>query len=147
MNLKMVGIYAKIKNGFIKPVVNTVNKIVHNPFVNNLVKTAAPALNSFIPGLGTGISTGFEIVKNITPVAQQLISDGEKGGIQNVFQNFTQGNYNKDIPKQLQRVIQSGMGLAKRPDTLHNRLQLRASPAPEMMNTAPFKNPRVEELD
>jgi hypothetical protein len=83
----MVGIYAKIKNGLnwiknhiFKPVVNTVNKITHNPFVNALVKTAAPALNSFIPGLGIGISTGFNVVKNATPVVQQLISDGEKEG-------------------------------------------------------------------
>jgi hypothetical protein len=92
----MVGIYAKIKNGLnwiknhiFKSVVNMANKIVHNPFMNTLVKTAAPALNSLIPGLGTGINTGFEVVKNITPVAQQLISDHDKGGIQNVAQNFT----------------------------------------------------------
>jgi hypothetical protein len=127
--------------------VNTVNKITHNPFVNALVKTAAPALNSFIPGLGTGISTGFKVVKNATPVVQQLISDGEKGGFQNVVQNFTQGKYNKAIPKQLQRLIQSGMGLAKRPEALHNRLQLRELPPPDDEINVPFKNPRVEELD
>jgi hypothetical protein len=40
----MVGIYAKIKNGFnwiknhiFKPVVNTVKKVVNNPFVKKIV--------------------------------------------------------------------------------------------------------------
>jgi hypothetical protein len=150
----MVNIYATIKNELnwiknhiFKPIVNTVNKITHNPFVNNLVNTAAPMLNSVLPGLGTGISTGFNVVKNAAPVVQQLISDGEKGGIQNVLQNFTQGNYNKAIPEQLRRMVQSGMTLAKRPDTLHNRLQLRALPPPDDEVKSSLRNPRVEGLN
>jgi hypothetical protein len=161
----MFGIWAKIKNGFnwikdhiVKPVVQTAGKVINNPFFNSLVKVAAPVLNSVMPGLGMRIQTGIGVAQRVIPVADQLLSDLDKGGAHQVFQNATQGNYNKALPQSVQRLIQSGVGLARRPNQLHNRLQLRALPGPQKEMTiatnqatsgAPqsLRNPRVEELD
>jgi hypothetical protein len=155
----MVGIWAKIKNGFnwvkdhiFKPVVCGLKKVVDNKFVKGIVKYAAPALNMVIPCLGTGIQTGFNFLSKAAPIASNLLSDHDKGGFKGVAKNVMGGKYNHVMPKQLQRAIQSGMELAKRPDTLHNRLQLRALPAPEKEIPSPVTprvqaNPRFEELN
>jgi hypothetical protein len=139
----MVGIYAKIKNGFnwiknhiFKPVVNTVKKVVHSPFVKKLVGFATPLLNTVAPGLGTGISTGFNI-------ADQVLSDADRGGVQGVIEKGMDGGYNQQLSgvPGLNKVMQS-MTLARRPSELNPLIQLKNDSA-----IVPRNRSYVEEID
>ena len=130
---KMVGIWAKIKNGFnwikdhiFKPVVNTVKKIIHNPFVKTIVDVGAPLLNTVVPGLGTGISTGFNIAGGVADAASNLMSDHDKGGTEGVIQKAVSGGYNQTLSQipAFRRVMNS-MKLAKRPEELNPLIELK----------------------
>jgi hypothetical protein len=66
-------------------------KVVDNLFVKNVVKWGAQLPSTLIPGLGTGISAGYNFTTNVAPVTQNILSDHDKGGFQGVAKNLTGG--------------------------------------------------------
>jgi hypothetical protein len=119
----MVGIWNKIKNGL-----NTIqNKVQQNliPFVGKLgdfvnskpVQTAAsfitPALTAVNPALGTAVSTGMNFL----------------GGLGNAANEFTKNNSVLEMAQNYKKgKLTSPQDFAKRPNQLHERIQLKALP-------------------
>jgi hypothetical protein len=143
----MVGIWAKIKNGFnwvkdhiFKPVVNGVRKVLDNKVVKNLFNFGAPLLNTVIPGLGTGIQTGYNVLTKVAPMAQQLMSDHDKGGAKGIAQKALSGGYTKSlhqipgVPRMIQRLnpnvqdLLKSLNLAKNPNQLNPLITLKKEP-------------------
>jgi phage-related protein len=112
----MVGIWSKIKNGlnWIKdkavntaiPVIGKINDIINSKAVSGAVNFAAPLLNSIYPALGTGIQAALPMVQNFS---QSLNNQAQK------FGNMIQPTRN----------VKQGIGLARRPDEIHPRLELK----------------------
>ena len=113
----MVGIWSKIKNGFnwikdhiVKPVVNTVKKVTHNPFVQKIVDWGS----SFIP-FGGALKKGFDIAGKVSEVADDVVGDHDRGGFEGIAQKAMTGGYNNSLRQiqPLNRFMQS-MSLAKK---------------------------------
>ena len=128
----MVGIYSKIKNGLnnfknkvIAPVFGTIADLTENPYVNSLINWAAPAVDSLIPGLGTGISTALPYANKISRKISEWATP-EK-----------QPSRTKQVDK--------GIHLARDIDDLHGRLELK----PEITGTeiVPYTRSYVEEVE
>ena len=96
---EMVGIYAKIKNGLswlkgkalknVAPVIGSIGDFANSSLVQGIAGLAAPALDSFAPGLGTGIKTGLGWVGNAGSIANGLARDyaeqGDNLGYTDIF--------------------------------------------------------------
>jgi hypothetical protein len=147
----MVGIYSKIKNFFsdlgdkaksvafeyVAPVVGKLGNIAGSEFVQGLATKAAPYLNGVIPGLGTGIQTALPWAKQIGDVANGAYKNYMQNpnyGFGDLINNVRNKKYGSKVPK--------GIGLARRPDELHSRIELKALPSPDDMPES-----FVEELD
>jgi hypothetical protein len=119
----MVGIWNKIKNGF-----NTIqNKVEKNliPFVGKLgdfvnskgVQAAAsfitPALTAVNPMSGTAVSTGMNFLGGLGDAANDY---AKNGSVLETAQNYAKSK------------LMSAQDVAKRPDQLHERIQLKALP-------------------
>jgi hypothetical protein len=142
----MVGIYAKIKNGLnwiknkatenVLPWVSKIGDLANSKAVQGIMGFATPALNSFIPGLGTGIGKGLNFL-------------GKLGGLSNnVNQHLKSGDLidyviNDDEAPMKTPKISPGIRLSRRPNALHERIKLKALPAPDDVYTGP----KVEEID
>ncbi|GHU19664.1 hypothetical protein FACS189472_09790 [Alphaproteobacteria bacterium] len=107
----MVGIFKKIKDGLnwiknkvvknLLPYVGKLGDIVDSDALQTVIKAIAPVADTIIPGLGTGINTAREFISKAGSGARTLM----KG-----FAN---------VPN-----------LAKRPNQLHDRIQLKSLPPP-----------------
>jgi hypothetical protein len=159
MKARMVGIWNKIKNG-LNNVKNTVAKnllpwmgkvgdFVNSQPFQSISSFVTPALNGFIPGLGSGISTGLNYLGKFGNIAKNMSADtmGKEFNLQNAMNTaykFANGAYSNDastdIPKK--RVLKQGIRLARRPDQLSDRIQLKAFP-----DGNGWSGPIVEELD
>jgi hypothetical protein len=83
-------------------------------------------LNTVIPGLGKGTGPVFKVVQSLAPIADQALSDTDRGGVQRVVEKAIDGGYNQ----QLSRIpgfdkLRQSMTLAKRPSELNPLIQLR----------------------
>jgi hypothetical protein len=124
-----VGIFSKAKN-FFTSLPSKVSKyapqffgklsdVLDSDVAKKLIGLAEPALNSVIPGLGTGLSTTLPQLSKFSR------------GIGNFGKGYIPSQYKpvKEVP-------------FKRPNELHERIQLKALPAPDSYN-----GPTVEEID
>jgi hypothetical protein len=149
----MVGIYSKIKNGlnwlkgkaakYVAPVVGQLGDLANSEFVQGAAGFLNPFLNSVAPGLGTGISTGLSYLGKAGDIANGLAADykekGDDFGFTDMYKNITSGKYTKNrVPK--------GIGLSKRPDELHPRIELKALPEPEEEVEENF-GPNLDEVE
>jgi hypothetical protein len=109
----MPGIYNKINKFFSKvvdtvkdnvlPVPGKIGDFIDSEFTKTVAGYAAPALNSLVPGLGTGLNS-------ILPYISQV---GE------FARNFSN-------PKPPMNSVPKGIYLSRRPDNLHNRIELKS---------------------
>jgi hypothetical protein len=150
----MVGIYSKIKNGlnwlkgkaakYVAPVVGTLGDLANSEFVQGAAGFLNPFLNSAIPGLGTGISTGLSYLGKAGDIANGLAADykeqGDDFGFTDMYKNITSGKYTNKKNR-----VPKGVGLSKRPDELHPRIELKALPEPE--GNDEYNGPVIEEVD
>jgi hypothetical protein len=128
----MVGIYSKLKTYFGKlgdgatkmaydyglPLVSKIGKFANSPFVQGLASRAAPALDSFVPGLGTAVSKGLPFVSRFGDMAQSAIDYHRPPAFANAKSSARSRKGRIGLAR--------GAGLAKRPDDLHERVQLKA---------------------
>ncbi|GHU24013.1 hypothetical protein FACS189472_17020 [Alphaproteobacteria bacterium] len=149
----MVGIFNKIKNGlnwmkgkalkYVAPVIGKLGDFAQSDFVQGIRKLGAPMLDSVIPGLGTGINTGLDWLGKAGDVANGLSQDyqeqGDNLGYSDIFKNIATGKYVK------KRKVPDGISLAKNPDQLHERIQLKMLPAPD--DAQGVSASYVEEID
>jgi hypothetical protein len=133
----MVGIYSKLKTFVGKlgdgassmvydyglPFVKKVGDFAGSSFVQGLANRAAPVLDTFIPGLGSGLSKGLPFISKLGGMAQSAIDDYRPPA----FASAKGGAKSRKRKIGLAR----GAGLAKRPDDLHDRVQLKALMPPE----------------
>jgi hypothetical protein len=145
----MVGIYAKIKNGLnwlqdtaykkALPFIGKLGDFAKSDLVKGVVGLAAPALNGIVPGLGAGVNAGLNYLGKFGDMANNAAADyaANPFGIVDGIQNFTSGKYNRPS---------KGIGLARRPDKLHNRIKLKALPPPDD-EPKPYNGPNIEEID
>jgi hypothetical protein len=78
----MVGIYSKIKNywdkakDFVKnkalPVVAKIGDVLNSDIVNGISSIAFPALDTVVPGLGTGLRTAKNFIGSVGNKAKGL---------------------------------------------------------------------------
>jgi hypothetical protein len=148
----MVGIYAKIKNGLnyskgaalkhVAQIVGNIGDFVQGDFMQGLTNLAAPVLDTFVPGLGTGVSKGLSWIGKAGNIANGLAQDyatqGDALGFGDMFKNITSGKYTATGKT-------GGIALAKRADQVHPRLDLKALPPPGEYN--PATGAYVEEID
>jgi hypothetical protein len=128
--IAIVGWYNKINKFFSKvadavkdnvlPVLGTIGDFIDSDFTKTVAGYAAPAPNSLVPGLGTGLNS-------VLPYISQV------GKFTRNFSN----------PKPPMNSVPKGIYLSKRPDNLHNRIELKLLPPPD-----DYSRPRsfVEEL-
>jgi hypothetical protein len=114
----MVGIYSKINKFFSKvgdtvndnvlPVLGKIGDFVYSDLFQKVASYGTPAIDSFIPGLGTGINTVIPYISQAGKFAQK-------------YSNL----------KPPVNTVPKGVYLSKRPDNLHNRIELKALPPPD----------------
>lgn len=153
----MVGIYAKIKNGlnwiknkgakYVAPVVGGLGNIANSDLIQGAASFLNPYLNTVVPGLGTGISTGLSLIGKAGDIASGLAAHydklGENFSFSDMYNNVRSGKYSRKSK------LKDSIGLAKRPDELHPLIELKSLPAPDDLNdTYPRGGgPIVEEID
>ncbi|GHU18100.1 hypothetical protein FACS189472_05930 [Alphaproteobacteria bacterium] len=131
---KMVGIFKKIKDGLnwiknkvvknVLPYVGKLGDIVDSDALQSVIKAIGPAADAFIPGLGTGINAARNFISNAGNVARTLTKTGGFANVPNLSNKFA------NVPN-LSNKFANVPNLAKRPDQLHDRIQLKALPPPE----------------
>jgi hypothetical protein len=143
----MVGIYAKIKNGLnwlqdkayknVMPIVGKIGDFAKSDLVKGAVGLISPALNGIVPGLGAGVSTGLDYLGRIGDMANNAAADyaANPFGIVEGIHNFTGGKYSRPS---------KGIGLARRPDKLHDRIKLKALPPAD---DETYSGPNITEVD
>jgi hypothetical protein len=157
----MVGIYNKIKNGlnwlkgkalkYVAPAIGKPGGFAQSDFVQGVSGFAQPILNSFVPGLGTGINKGLEWLGSAGDVANGLADDykqqGDNFGFSDMYKNVTSGKYTKSKKKK----VPEGIKLSQRPDQLNDRIELKsdmlALMPPEDDGEADVVYGNVEEVD
>jgi phage-related protein len=87
-------------------VIGKINDLINSKAVSGVVNYAAPLLNSIYPALGTGIQAALPMVQNFS---QSLNNQAQK------FGNMIQPTRN----------VKHVIGLARRPDEIHPRLELK----------------------
>jgi hypothetical protein len=94
-------------------------------------------LNSFVPGLGTGLNSALPFVANLGKKARKIHNDwsNDSDYLKNQISNFTG----------CQPQVQKGIHLARRPENLHSRIQLKSLPVPD--EYLPHQKSYVEEID
>jgi hypothetical protein len=143
----MVGIYAKIKNGLnwlqdkaytkVMPVLGKIGDLADSSLVRGAVGMISPALNGIVPGLGAIANQGLDWASKIGGMARNAADDYAQNpfGVVEGIHNFTGGKYSQKPSK--------GIGLARRPDKLHDRIKLKALPSPDDT----YNGPIIEEVD
>ena len=113
----MVGIYSKFQKGL--------------NYLTELANKSTGFINGFVPVLGTALNYALPAIGKIGDIAHNSYLDYKEKpyGIGEWVQNFASGRYNE--PKKPRLKISKGIGLAKRPDQLHNRISLKALPPPD----------------
>jgi hypothetical protein len=84
---------------------------------------AAPVLNSFVPGLGTGLNSALPFISILGKKARKILNDWS--------------SYDNQVPR--------GIHPSKRPSDLHLRIQLKSLPPPD--NYTPRQKSYVEEIE
>jgi hypothetical protein len=128
----MAGIYSKIDKFFSKvadtvkdnvlPALGKIGDFVDSDLFQKVSSYATPAIDSFIPGLGTGINSVIPYIAQAGKFARKYSNNKPS---------------TNSVPK--------GIYLSKRPDNLHSRIQLKSLPPPEDDSTRPKSF--VEETD
>jgi hypothetical protein len=128
----MPGIYNKINKFFSKvvdtvedndlPVLGKIGDFIDSDFTKTVAGYAAPALKSLVPGLVTGLNSVLPYISQVGKFAR----------------NFSN-------PKPPINNVPKGIYLSKRPDNLHNRIELKSIMPPDDN----YSRPRsfVEEID
>jgi hypothetical protein len=98
------------------PAIGKISDFINSNAVSSAVNWAAPVLNTIVPSLGTGISAALPMVQKF---ASSFNNQAQKFGstLQNMNKPFSE--------QQPTRNIKQGIGLARRPDTIHPRLELK----------------------
>jgi hypothetical protein len=102
------------------PVLGKIGDFIDSDFTKTVAGYAAPALNSLVPGLGTGLNSVLPYISQVGKFARN-------------FSNKPTNN------------VAKGIYLSKRPDNLHNRIELKSLPPPDDNYTRPRSF--VEEID
>jgi hypothetical protein len=132
----MVGIYNKIKNGlnwlkgkalkYVAPAIGKLGNFAQSDFVQGVSGFAQPILNTFVPGLGTGVSKGLEWLGGAGDIANGLAEDyqkqGDSFGFGDMYKNVTSGKYTKSRKTK----VPNGIKLSQRPDQLNDRIELKS---------------------
>jgi hypothetical protein len=124
----MVGIWNKIKNGLssfanaakrnLLPYVGKIGDFINSKPVQGFASFINPILTGINPALGTAVSSGMGILGELGNVANDY---NKTGSAFQTVQNFA----NRRAPR-----VKRGIGLARRPDQLSDRIQLKALPSP-----------------
>jgi hypothetical protein len=132
----MVGIYNKIKNGlnwlkgkalkYVAPAIGKLGDFAQSDFVQGVSGFAQPILDTFVPGLGSGINKGLNWLGGAGDVASGLAEDyakqGDNLGFGDMYKNITSGKYTKSKKKK----VPDGINLSQRPDQLNDRIELKS---------------------
>jgi hypothetical protein len=163
---KMVGLISKVKKFFSNlpekidkaaykyalPFLGTVGDVANSSLVQAGVNFAAPWIDTVAPGWGTGLRIGTSVAGKVGDIANQSLQEdwGGNFGITDFAKNVVSGKYGTNPFKDVvaftgpsPNPVPKGINLAKRPDTLHSRIQLKALPSGDEEYTGSF----VEELD
>jgi hypothetical protein len=144
----MVGIYAKIRNGWnwlkdkvknkVIPLANKALDFANSDFAQGMIDLGGTALNAFAPGAGTALKGGLQGVIGLGNNAREI-------------GNKAQEVWNSNKPR-----VPKGINLASRPGELNPRIQLKNALMPPEEEEEPTpkysmgllpRGPRVEELD
>jgi hypothetical protein len=150
----MVGIYAKIKNGLswlknkvkdnVLPTLGKIGDFANSKAVHGILGLATPALNSFMPWLGTGLSTAANFVGKLGSMSNDINDHLNNGDLMDYASEKAQQIFGMANPNAKPKLtVSRGIGLARRPDKLSSRIQLKSLPAPDDLPRGPI----IEELD
>jgi hypothetical protein len=94
-----------------------------------------------MPGLGALANQGLDWASKLGGMAKNAAEDyaANPFGVVEGIHNFTGGKYNKKGPSK-------GIGLARRPDKLHDRIKLKSLPPPSE-DSNEYYGPIIEEVD
>jgi hypothetical protein len=91
---------------------------------------------------------GVDVVRKVAPVAQEALSDHDRGGVQNVAQNTIGGGYTQGLKRipGFDKLRQS-MTLARRPGNLNPLIELKNQTANQTAIIPRSARSYVEEIN
>jgi hypothetical protein len=90
--------------------------------VNGITSLAFPALNTVVPGLGTGLGAAKNFISGVGKRAKGLSNQWNANP-----DNFLNDKFNQFVAPN----VPNGMQFARRPNQLHPRIELKSLPPPE----------------
>jgi hypothetical protein len=120
----------------ILPTIANIGDLAGSDVVQGIASFATPVLNTIVPGLGSGLGLALPFISNLGKKARTIAKDWSANPdyLSDQIKEFAREKSQvKQVPK--------GIGLSRRPEQLHSRIQLKALPDPD--NSKSY----VEELD
>ncbi|GHU19205.1 hypothetical protein FACS189472_08650 [Alphaproteobacteria bacterium] len=169
----MVGIFNKIGKFFGKvkdvvkdtvlPTIGKIGDFMDSDAVQGIASFAAPALNTIVPGLGTGLGMALPFLSKLGKKAKGISKEWNNNSnyLMDKVKEFSGASPKGDTSPWLAKAnatayesnepdepsIPQGIQFARRPDALHSRIKLKQLPAAEDEYVGPRGESYVEEID
>jgi hypothetical protein len=125
--------FKNVAKNKVLPALGKLSDVMDSDVVNGITSLAFPALNSVVPGLGTGLGVAKNFISGVGKRAKGLSQEWDSNPnnfLNNKLNQFVGGN---------------GIKYARRPNQLHPRIELKSSlpalPAPERTWEAIIEEP------